>query len=423
MASSLSRYLSIGLLTTASFNSYAAAWQLYQGVGNTGNAFAGEGAVVQDASLVFNNPAATVFLDGVQVALPEKAALVSIDARMTSSTINPGNLHVTGNDRENGGSWAIIPAGLISYTFCNHHFAVGLGVTSPFGLLTDYTNHYQGRYVATHSRLATINIGPTIAWQPFPYFSIGAGLDAQWADVDLRQHIFTGTPVDGDLISELDDWALGWNVGVFYRIASTRTNLAATYRSRLKFHLDGDVDFDVPGVIFAEGFGRAHLTDPDFATFSFAQEFCYGLSLLGTVGWTHWSLVNKVTEHISDIPNIPGGEIDFRFGDTWRFGLAGNYRPNECWLLRLGVMYDESATGTLHRTIMVPDSGTFILGMGLNYKVNRCFNIDAAYEHRFIDASSLEQTVPIGPGVTNTITADVRSNINVWGLQFNILFI
>lgn len=423
MAHSLSRYLTISMLATASLNSFGAGYQIYQGVSNLGNAFAGEGALAEDANIVFNNPAATVFLQGLVVTVPAKAALVSIDARMTSSHIDPLALDVQGNNRENGGSWNIIPAGFVSYTFMNHRFAVGLGVSSPWGLVTDYTNAFQARYVATHSRLTTVNIGPTFAWQIFPCFSIGAGFDAQYADADIRQHIFTGTPVDGNLISELDDWGYGWNVGLFYHIAPTHTNLALTYRSRVKFRPDGDVSFVVPDVTSEHGDGHAHLTNPDFATFSFAQEFCYGLSLLGTVGWTHWSLVKEIPEHISGIPNIPGGTIHFNFGDTWRVGLAGNYHPNECWTLRLGVMYDESTTGTHSRTIVLPDSGTFIAAVGVNYKINRIFNVDAGYEHRFIDAASVDQTVPIGPGLTNTITADIRSNINVFGLQLNMQFL
>ncbi len=422
MTFTMSRYFTIALLASASLNSFGAGYQLYQGVSNLGNAFSGEAAVTEDANIVYNNPAAMVFLDGLVVTLPEKAALVSIDARMTSSTIQPINAPVNGNNRENGGSWNIIPAGFASYTFLNHRLAVGLGVSSPWGLVTDYTNAFQARYVATHSRLTTVNIGPTIAWQPFPCFSVGAGFDAQYADSDIRQHVFTGNPVDGNLISELHDWAYGWNVGVFYRIDKTRTNLGATYRSRVKHEFHGDVDFDVPGVISADGSGRAHLTNPDFATFSFAQEFNYGLSLLGTVSWTHWSLVKTLRETITDIPNIDEGAVNLNFGDTWRFGLAGNYQPNECWKFRLGLMYDESVVGTRSRNIRIPDSSTFILGVGANYKINKMFNIDGGYEHRFIDAASGDQTVPAAPGLVNNITVDYRSNINVWGLQLNMTF-
>jgi long-subunit fatty acid transport protein len=50
-------------------------------------------------------------------------------------------------------------------------------------------------------------------------------------------------------------------------------------------------------------------------------------------------------------------------------------------------------------------------------------SIDAAYDHYFFNAGSLDQTVTAGPGLVSNVTADVRSNINVFGLQLNMKFL
>ena len=41
----------------------------------------------------------------------------------------------------------------------------------PFGLETDYSRDWVGRYHAVRSELTTININPAVAWRPLPWLT------------------------------------------------------------------------------------------------------------------------------------------------------------------------------------------------------------------------------------------------------------
>jgi long-chain fatty acid transport protein len=75
---------------------------------------------------------------------------------------------------------------------------VGVGVTSPFGLETDYSPDWVGRYAALRTKLLTIDVQPTVAWR-YDRFSIGAGLDIQYASARLTQAIDFGLAAQAPL--------------------------------------------------------------------------------------------------------------------------------------------------------------------------------------------------------------------------------
>ncbi len=68
-----------------------------------------------------------------------------------------------------------------------------LGVNAPFGLETDYNDGWVGRYHALQTQLSTLNVNPTIAFEPIPGLSFGAGLQLQYADAKLSNAVDFGT--------------------------------------------------------------------------------------------------------------------------------------------------------------------------------------------------------------------------------------
>src|SRR5205807_2819101 len=75
---------------------------------------------------------------------------------------------------------------------------VGLGITSPFGLETDYSPDWVGRYAALRTKLLTLDIQPTVAWR-WDRLSLGAGLDIQYASARLTQAIDFGLAAQAPL--------------------------------------------------------------------------------------------------------------------------------------------------------------------------------------------------------------------------------
>ncbi len=130
----------------------------------------------------------------------------------------------------------------------------GLAVTTPFGLETDYNPGWAGRYHALQSKLRTVNLNPTIAFDLVDGLSVGVGLQAQYADAELSNAIDFGsigaalpplapfarpTLQDGKVRVNGDDWSFGWTAGMLYEpFAGTRVGVA--YRLNIRHELNGD---------------------------------------------------------------------------------------------------------------------------------------------------------------------------------------
>jgi len=182
MAKSFLRLLTASTISLTSFSALAGSFILsMHNAATLGNAFTGTAALAEDASTGFYNPVGLVVLDGPLATFVGSIVNPNNDVSYYSSYANslfiPGGAPppIVGNTREDAGGWFFVPAAHIAWPFkiANQNIAFGLSITSPFGLGTDYTENSMSRYLATHSRITTINIGPTVAWEPFPCFSIG----------------------------------------------------------------------------------------------------------------------------------------------------------------------------------------------------------------------------------------------------------
>src|SRR5205814_40973 len=85
--------------------------------------------------------------------------------------------------------------------------------------------------------------------------------------------------------------------------------------------------------------GRADLNLPDGVRFDVFQQVTRRLSLQAGVQWTHWSRFEELRFQF-DNPKQPTIVQPERWDDSFRWGVAGQYRPFDRWLLRLGFAYD-----------------------------------------------------------------------------------
>ena len=111
----------------------------------------------------------------------------------------------------------------------------GLGITSPFGLRTEYPADWMGRYYAIDSVLKSVNLNPVLAWKVREGVALGGGLNFQYLDAELSNAIDYGSacfaafgpaacagagiaPQNRDGIATVtgDSWGLGWNAGALF---------------------------------------------------------------------------------------------------------------------------------------------------------------------------------------------------------------
>ena len=215
-----------------------------------GNAFAGAAASSEDPSIIANNPAGMIGLSGNQVSgdigiIVPSAVFSGMGVTATRQPISGGN----GGDAAGAQP---VPAAYGFYD-ASPDLKVGLALTAPFGLQTQYQSDWVGRYQAIRSDIATININPNVAYRVSDWLSIGGGPATQHAGAEFTNAINSTTVVhlanpslpaglslpDGLAKVTGNSWSVGYTVGALVEI-SPGTRLGASYRSQVSHRNRGD---------------------------------------------------------------------------------------------------------------------------------------------------------------------------------------
>ena len=419
-----------------------------QSVKGLGNAFAGGSAIAEDGSTVMSNPAGLVRLPaqtefGVHIISPN----TEFKDRNSSNGIGGPT---TGKLSDDGGAIAAVPN--FYYTRpINDKLSFGFGISTLYGLATEYDRNWIGRYHAVKSELITININPALAYKVDEHLSLGFGLSAQYADATLSNALDFGTLgyLDGipeatpstpalDGFSELtgDDWGFGFNLGLLYQISpSTRFGLA--YRSQIDHSLEGNntltiPDFAIPlaGPSRSRG-GSADITTPATLSLSAYHELDHRWAVMADITWTDWSQFDELRIKFSSDPFNPDPNPSVQpenWQDVYRYSIGVNYRHSPQWLLRAGIAYDESPVpGADYRTPRIPDNDRLWLSLGASYTISQNFSLDFAYVHIFVDDTPIRDTevstgglagVPVG----NTLDGEYEASVDLAAIQLQWTF-
>jgi long-chain fatty acid transport protein len=287
-----------------------------------------------------------------------------------------------------------------------------MGVNAPFGLQTEWDADWVGRFQAIKSEVRTININPTLAWKINNMFSVGAGVSAQRLEAELTQAVsyravalatgrgalIAGTPegAEGILRLSADDWAWGWNVGVMVNF-SRALRLGLSYRSRIKFTVEGETTFgsrpaalsSVPNV--ADGNVQAGLTLPDTLSVAVAYHLHPQLQFLVDYTWTGWDAIQDLAVVRTNGP-LSGQTLTslaLHFKNSWRVGFGANYQLTPAWKLRGGLAFDKSSVQDAFRTPRLPDEDRTWLAAGAQWVFASHAALDFGLAYLFVkDASS-----------------------------------
>jgi len=153
-------------------------------------AYAGAAATQTDASYLAYNPASLASVIDQDFSVSVVEILPGSKANYTIATTSAGN--PTGGSSKPSGfiSDATVPAFGFRQRISDS-WAVGLSISAPWGLRTDYPATWAGRYYAQKSSLLTINATPTVSYQVMPGLAFGAGLQIEYAQGTLTSAIDT----------------------------------------------------------------------------------------------------------------------------------------------------------------------------------------------------------------------------------------
>ena len=248
-----------------------------QNASGLGNAYSGAAATAEDASTIWFNPAGMTRLAGRQAVGALTAVKPSTDFSINSSqpctqtsAVSAGALPpliTTGctNSGGDAGDWGFPLSAYLSWQLTPEVW-LGLGISAPFGLKTEWDSGWVGRFHAIKSDLMTVNINPSVAWKINEMFSVGGGVSAMYIDAELTNSVDYSaiaaaggaagfinaascpnsgpgpTNCEGVATVKADSWAWGWNIGGMINF-SPNTRVGLTYRSTLNQKLEGDVSF------------------------------------------------------------------------------------------------------------------------------------------------------------------------------------
>lgn len=419
----------------ASSAAHATGFALYgESSGYTaGNYGAGIAAEAADASTGWYNPAGLALLHEKQAVFGGTGIFPDVKINGTS-TFNTVGLppYPEPFKNVNGSYSGFVPASHYALPV-GERTTVGLSITSPFGLSTDWAPDSPVRYSATYTELLTVNISPEIGTQMFEHFALGAGMDFQYSRVKFNQMIgvptllqaFREDPMMGDTFSKNKgaSWGLGFHVGVMGLFNDNHTRIGLNYQSKVRHVFYGNSELKGPLAntfnLVSDPFPSTAVRKngdlfsnpiqfPDVVTLSGYQDINDRLALLGSVVYSGWHVFKAIQLNNVPVPNVGGlplipvtqanviSTVPQNYKDAWRVALGANYRVNTQWMLRVGGGYDQTPSNNTDRNTRLPDADRWALAVGAHYQWKPNLGFDLGYTHLFSASQpSITSTQPL----------------------------
>ena len=357
-----------------------------QSISGMGTGFAGRSSSADDASTVFGNPAGMSRLKREQISGGAAAVIAKTDidnGRGTFGGSNDGDMvPVVG-----------VPMGYYVKPI-DDHWAFGLGVYVPFGLVTDYEKGFAGRYWGDKSHVQVVTFQPTVSYAFNDKVSIGFGPTINRIDGELTSATLNAaTPGrnDGKVKIEGDDTAIGFNAGILVQATDT-TRLGLTYHSKVDYKLKGKTKIEGSG--FGPFGGQKYdasldISTPESVDFSITQQIDENWTVYAGSTWTRWSRLQDITVNNDGVPALLGGSAgpigtfseEQNWHDTWAHAIGASYKVNKEWTLRTGFSVDQSPTNNVNRSPRIPTGDRKIISFGAGWSPTDDLTIDVAYSY------------------------------------------
>lgn len=389
-----------------------------------GNAFS---AVADDATALFFNPAGLSRLNGQSVTL-------GVGPTYSKTTYHSGSSasESTNNDT------ALVPNAYYSKRL-NGSLGIGVGLFSPFGLETHWSQNGQFRYVATDSRLHIGQLAAGVGYQATPWLSFGAAglytqvrarLQSQINLTALNTALNGGTLVvsaDGKKTLEGDGGAFGYGAGVLVGEADNYC-LGISYRSSVHVDVEGDTTLEdlnnqseglFGGPTYRTG-TKTRVVLPDSLTIGVASRPTPKLLLSADAELVGYHRVdetaftfNETDPSRSAILNTDN-PINRSWKDTWNFGFGVSYKLNDNIEPRLGYFHYPQAIPNATWEPSTPESKRDGVTAGFGYLTGPV-RLDLAYNLLLVRDRTINNDV--GATSQSSVDGEYSSTGHIFGVN------
>ena len=335
----------------------------------------GRFAHVDDSSAVWNNPANLVDLSAPEAQFTP--SVIYFDIKYDSPT---------GASTSTEHPWKLLPNFFAALPLKNDKYAIGLGLTVPYGLSVEWKQDPTSpfRYTAPHfNELITVNANPTFTLRIIDQLTVGVGLDVMWSQVTFRQFYpwaffppINLTAPDGKVQLKGDGVGFGGNIGLTWQ-PTRRQRVALTLRSPIEVSYDGD--FTVNNITpAATALGATPRSD--FSTkilFPTILGGGYGIQITDDIRLEvdrEWVQFSKFDSLDIDAGNnnflLPSRSFPQRWKDTFTAGIGGDWKFAEDFVLRASYQFYESPVPDETFSPTIPDANQHVFTVGLGYHHN-----------------------------------------------------
>jgi long-chain fatty acid transport protein len=348
------------------------------------NAFAGE---ANDPSALFYNPAGITQLPGTQVLAG--GSVVYLEDTFRSST--------TGESTGLQDQFVLVPHFYITHRFkaWDERLSLGVGVFTPFGIVVDWPDTWQGRFDSTNAKLRVTIINPTVAVRATDKLSLAAGVQIADVAAEFEQKIDIGTGESKLRGYDLTAMPVGWNVGVLYRLTDT-TSAGLTFRSELKANLRGKADLTgsaAAAVGFSTADFRSGIKLPPVIVGGISTKIIPRWTINADIAWEGWRTLGTLPRDFVGSTVIDSVSQRL-WTNSWVYRLGVEYAATDRVALRGGYFYDETPIPDNTFDANIPNANLHGVTGGMGYQWGST-TLDLAYligfyEKRSIDGSTLD---------------------------------
>lgn len=447
----LSKTLLASLVAVASQGSFASAFQLHEtSTSGLGRAYAGDAAVAENAAVVATNPALMTFFKQPEISVGGIYVRPNIDLKGTTS-VGPalGGL-VPASQEVDAGHNDIAAKALLPYLYTvypiNDRFAVGGGINVNYGLATEFNSGYNAGYFGGKTDLTALNFNLSGAYRVTNKLSLGAGVNAVYADATIERNLGAASQYFKDGLSTLgmgaysssvpgsdtvaaklkgDKWGYGWNVGLVYEF-NENNRIGLAYHSHVDIKFDGDFSSDIPNNPKIGG-GKLTLPLPAYWEIAGYHKVLPKFAVTYSIKRTEWSRFTELRAYREDLELFKKAE---NFSDTTRIALGFIYDVNDALTLRTGIAHDETAVSKGYHSMSIPDTDRTWYTIGATYRFTPNLSLDAGFAYikgrnlSFSETDMILDTSLNGLNVKVPATANIssKSSATLYGLGLNYRF-
>lgn len=354
-------------------------------------------AQVDDSSAVAQNPANLVDLTGTDIQFAPSIVYIKADFKSasgeTAHTINP---------------WKLLPNFFGGKTFQDGKFALGLGITTPYGLGSEWDQNSSAfaapggswRYSAPYyAQLTAINFNPSVAIKVTEQLRFGAGLDVMWSQLTLKQAypwaLVTSNPSDpdGGIRAQADGVGVGANFGLTWQFTKHQ-RLALTCRTPVNVDYSGHFTADnVPAALGGGSMRDEFNTSIKFPTIvaaGYGIELTDKIRLETDVEWLQFSNFKSLPMKSATAQSLGfPTSLAQNWRDTFTVGISGDWKFAPDWVLRAGYQFYQSPVPDSTFSPTIPDADQNVFTLGLGFRHNR-HSLEAAYGLDFYNDRNIQ---------------------------------